>query len=155
MVGGGGGRGLWGSDHGPFVSPPAPGPSRQVPCVMSALPFSPSSQDSQKPSAPSYGPKTPLGKKGKVALAWPPLSRSWKKDREQALAAAYMPVVVDLRGQNQDKLTFNFYTSQYPNTLSPFRTMQKPTCGYLYRRDTDHTRKRLDMPPANAILWRS
>ncbi|XP_054578195.1 putative uncharacterized protein GUCA1ANB isoform X2 [Eptesicus fuscus] len=112
-------------------------------------------RDSQKPSAPSYGPKTPLGKKGKVALAWPPLSRSWKKDHEQALAAAYMPVVVDLRGQNKDKLTFNFYTSQYPNTLSPFRTMQKPTCGYLYRRDTDHTRKRLDMPPANAILWRS
>ncbi|XP_036269592.1 putative uncharacterized protein GUCA1ANB [Pipistrellus kuhlii] len=112
-------------------------------------------QDSQKPSTPSYVLKAALGKKGKVALAWPPLSRSWKRDREQALAAAYMPVVVDLRGQSQDKFTFNFYTSQYPNTLSPFCTMQKPTCGYLYRRDTDHTRKRLDMPPANAVLWRS
>nr|KAF6362503.1 hypothetical protein mPipKuh1_000535 [Pipistrellus kuhlii] len=112
-------------------------------------------KDSQKPSTPSYVLKAALGKKGKVALAWPPLSRSWKRDREQALAAAYMPVVVDLRGQSQDKFTFNFYTSQYPNTLSPFCTMQKPTCGYLYRRDTDHTRKRLDMPPANAVLWRS
>lgn len=138
----------------PRCSPPA---RRDGPRVVRAPPLAAGKcelpgQDSQKPSAPSYEPQIPLGKKAKVALAWPPLSRSWKKDREQALAAAYMPVVVDLRGQ---KFTFNFYTSQYPNTLSPFCTMQKPTCGYLYRRDTDHTRKRLDMPPANAILWRS
>lgn len=84
-----------------------------------------------------------------------PLSLSWKQDREQTLAAAYVPVVVDPRGQNPDKLRFNFYTSQYSNSLNPFYTLQKPTCGYLYRRDTDHTRKRFDVPPANLVLWRS
>ncbi|XP_037010785.2 putative uncharacterized protein GUCA1ANB isoform X1 [Artibeus jamaicensis] len=104
-------------------------------------------QDAQKPSAPSYGPKTPSGQKMKA-----PLSRSWKQDREQTLAATYVPVVV---GQNSDKLRFKFYSSQYSNSLSPFYTLQKPFCGYPYHRDTDHSRKRFDVPPANVALWRS
>lgn len=66
-----------------------------------------------------------------------------------------MPVLVNPRDQNLDKLRFNFYTPQYANCLNPFYTLQKPTCGYLYRRDTDHTRKPFDVPPANAVLWRS
>nr|XP_031290566.1 uncharacterized protein 114841037 isoform X2 [Camelus dromedarius] len=110
-------------------------------------------QDSQKQSGPSHGPKTPSGQKVKAPHRL--LSLSWKQDREQTLAVAYVPVVVDPRGQNPDKLRFNFYTSQYSNSLNPFYTLQKPTCGYLYRRDTDHTRKRLDVPPANLVLWRS
>ncbi|XP_020739929.2 putative uncharacterized protein CIMIP3 isoform X2 [Odocoileus virginianus] len=110
-------------------------------------------QDSQKSSVPSHGPKTPSGQKVKAPHR--PLSLSWKQDRERTLAAAYVPVVVDPRGQNPDKLRFNFYTSQYSNSLNPFYTLQKPTCGYLYRRDTDHTRKRFDVPPANLVLWRS
>ncbi|XP_045397895.1 putative uncharacterized protein GUCA1ANB isoform X2 [Lemur catta] len=110
-------------------------------------------KDSQKPSVPSHGPKIPTCKN--VKPPHPPLSRTWKQDREQSLAAAYVPVVVDSRGQNPDKLRFNFYTSQYSNSLNPFYTLQKPTCGYLYRRDTDHTRKCFDVPSANLILWRS
>ncbi|XP_032718078.1 uncharacterized protein 114841037 isoform X1 [Lontra canadensis] len=110
-------------------------------------------QDSKKPSLPGQEPKTPSGKK--VKSPRPPLSWSWKQDREQTLAAAYVPVVLDPRGQNLDKLRFNFYTSQYSNSLNPFYTLQKPTCGYLYRRDTDHTRKSFDVPPANLALWRS
>ncbi|CAN0384675.1 unnamed protein product [Rangifer tarandus platyrhynchus] len=121
--------------------------------LRASLPFFPSSQDSQKSSVPSHGPKTPSGQKVKAPHR--PLSLSWKQDREQTLAAAYVPVVVDPRGQNPDKLRFNFYTSQYSNSLNPFYTLQKPTCGYLYRRDTDHTRKRFDVPPANLVLWRS
>ncbi|XP_017402762.1 uncharacterized protein 114841037 [Cebus imitator] len=110
-------------------------------------------QESQQPSVPSHGPKTPSCKR--VKAPHPPLSRAWTQDREQSLAAAYVPVVVDSQGQSPDKLRFNFYTSQYSNSLNPFYTLQKPTCGYLYRRDTDHTRKRFDVPPANLVLWRS
>ncbi|XP_049747908.1 putative uncharacterized protein CIMIP3 [Loxodonta africana] len=110
-------------------------------------------KDSQKTSVPSHGPKTSSGKKVKTPR--PLLSRTWKQDREQSLAAAYVPVVVDPRGQNPDRLRFNFYTSQYSNSLNPFYTVQKPTCGYLYRRDTDHTRKHFDVPSANVVLWRS
>ncbi|KAM8779849.1 LOW QUALITY PROTEIN: ciliary microtubule inner protein 3 [Rhynchonycteris naso] len=106
--------------------------------------------DSQTAPVPGYGPKTPSGKKVKA-----PLSRPWKQNREQTLAAAYVPVVVDPRGWNPDKLRFNFYTSQHTNSLSPFYTLQKPTCGYLYNRDTDHTRKLFDVSPANKVLWRS
>ncbi|XP_034847050.1 putative uncharacterized protein CIMIP3 [Mirounga angustirostris] len=113
----------------------------------------PPGQDSKKPSVPNQEPKTPSGKK--VKSPHPALSRSWKQAREQTLVAAYMPVVVDPRGQNPDKLRFNFYTSQHSNSLNPFSTLQKLTCGYLYQRDTDHTRKRLDVPPANLALWRS
>ncbi|XP_070100670.1 putative uncharacterized protein CIMIP3 isoform X1 [Equus przewalskii] len=112
-----------------------------------------SGEDSQKPSLSSRGPKISSSKK--MMTPRPPLSRSWKQDREQTLASAYVPVVMAPRGQNLDKLRFNFYTSQYSNSLNPFYTLQKPTCGYLYRRDTDHTRKRFDVPPANLILWRT
>uniref|UniRef100_A0A8C0WV35 Uncharacterized protein n=1 Tax=Castor canadensis TaxID=51338 RepID=A0A8C0WV35_CASCN len=110
-------------------------------------------KDCQKPSEPGHGPKTPSGQKVKA----PPslLSRTWKQDPAQSLVAAYVPVVVDPRGQNPDKIRFNFYTSQYSSSLNPFYTLQKPTCGYLYHRDTDHTRKRFDVPPANLFLWRS
>ncbi|XP_012628674.1 ciliary microtubule inner protein 3 [Microcebus murinus] len=110
-------------------------------------------KDSQKPFVPSHGPKIPTCKT--VNSPHPPLPRTWKQDREQSLAAAYVPVVVDPRGPNPDKLRFHFYTSQYSNSLNPFYTLQKPTCGYLYRRDTDHTRKRFDVPSANVMLWRS
>ncbi|XP_074189025.1 ciliary microtubule inner protein 3 [Rhinolophus sinicus] len=110
-------------------------------------------QDSQKPSVPSHGLKTPSGKKVKVLH--PPLSRSWKLGHEQTLAADYVPVVVNSGDPNLDKLRFDFYTCQCFNSLNPFYTLQKPTCGYLYRQDTDHTRKRLDVPPANMVLWRS
>ncbi|KAL1771491.1 hypothetical protein HispidOSU_013473 [Sigmodon hispidus] len=101
-----------------------------------------------------HGKKMPSGKKGK-ALPPPPLSQTWRRDREQSLVSAFVPVVVDPRGQNQDNIRFNFYTSQCSNSLNPFYTLQKPTCGYLYRRETDHTRKRFDIPPANLILWRT
>ncbi|XP_037375611.1 putative uncharacterized protein GUCA1ANB isoform X2 [Talpa occidentalis] len=108
-------------------------------------------QDSKEPSAPNQGQTIPSGKKVKTPHV--PLSRAWRQDCEQTLAAAYVPVVVDARGLNPEKLRFNFYTSQYSNSLNPFYTLQKPTCGYLYCRDTDHTRKRFDIPPTNQILW--
>uniref|UniRef100_A0A8C3VQH1 Ciliary microtubule inner protein 3 n=1 Tax=Catagonus wagneri TaxID=51154 RepID=A0A8C3VQH1_9CETA len=110
-------------------------------------------QVSQKPPVPSHGPKTPSGKKVKPPRH--PLSLAWKQDREQTLAAACVPGVLKPWGQNPDKLRFNFYTAQYPNSLNPFYTLQKPTCGYLYCRHTDHTRKRFDVPSANLVLWRS
>ncbi|XP_040585241.1 putative uncharacterized protein GUCA1ANB [Mesocricetus auratus] len=112
------------------------------------------SRDSQKSSIPSHGQKTSSGTKVKAPLS-PPLSQTWKRDREQSLVAAFVPVVVDPRGHNPENIRFNFYTSQYSNSLNPFYTLQKPTCGYLYRRETDHTRKPFDVPPANLILWRT
>ncbi|KAI4018309.1 hypothetical protein G5576_110828 [Homo sapiens] len=59
-------------------------------------------EDSQKPSVPSHGPKTPSCKGVKAPHSSRP--RAWKQDLEQSLAAAYVPVVVDSKGQNPDKL---------------------------------------------------
>ncbi|KAM4834714.1 ciliary microtubule inner protein 3 isoform 2-T2 [Thomomys bottae] len=110
-------------------------------------------KDSQKPSDHDCWPKTPSGSTLKPVSSQ--LPHSWMQDRQQFLATAYVPVVVNPRGKNPNKLRFHFYTSQYFNSVTPFYTLQKPTCGYLYHRDTDHTRKHLDIPPANLILWRS
>lgn len=107
----------------------------------------------QNPSTPAHGSKTPSGWKVKPPSA--PLARAWMREREQSLAAAYVPVAMDAQGQPLGPLRASFYTAQYSNSLSPFYTLQKPTCGYLYRRDTDHTRKRFDVPPANVALWQS
>ncbi|KAM6185116.1 ciliary microtubule inner protein 3 [Rhynchocyon petersi] len=109
-------------------------------------------KDSQKTSVTCGGPNAPSSKK--VKSPRPLLSQTWKQDREEFLTMAYVPVVVDLGGQKSDKLRFHFYSHQYSNSLNPFYTAQKPTCGYLYCRDTDHTRKRFDVPYANVVLWR-
>uniref|UniRef100_A0A8C6N602 Ciliary microtubule inner protein 3 n=1 Tax=Mus spicilegus TaxID=10103 RepID=A0A8C6N602_MUSSI len=57
-------------------------------------------KDSQKSLVPSRGQKMTSGTKAKVPLT--ALSQKWKRDREQTLEAAYVPVVVDPRGQNPD-----------------------------------------------------
>ncbi|XP_036622137.1 uncharacterized protein 114841037 [Trichosurus vulpecula] len=70
--------------------------------------------------------------------------------------ASTMPVVVDpWKQQQQQVINHCFFTQQYTNSYTPFYTLQKPTCGYLYCRDTDHTRKRLDVPYTNVTKWRT
>ncbi|EHB10840.1 hypothetical protein GW7_19117 [Heterocephalus glaber] len=107
----------------------------------------------RNPSTPGPGLKTPSGQK--VTPAHASLARVWMQNREQSLAAAYVPVAVGPQGQPLGPLRATFYTAQYSNSLNPFYTLQKPTCGYLYRRDTDHTRKHFDVPAANVALWQS
>lgn len=84
----------------------------------------------------------------------PLLSGTWKQGREQNLASAYMVVLVGPCGVKANKARFKFYTRQCSNSLSPFYTLQKPTCGYLYSGNVDHTRKILDVPHANLALWK-
>ncbi|XP_074046262.1 ciliary microtubule inner protein 3 [Macrotis lagotis] len=66
-----------------------------------------------------------------------------------------IPVAVDLCKKQLQVINYRFYTRQYTNSYSPFYTLQKPTCGYLYCQDTDHTRKKLDVPYANTSKWRT
>ncbi|XP_055981878.1 putative uncharacterized protein CIMIP3 [Sorex fumeus] len=102
-------------------------------------------QDTQKPSTSCPRQKTPAGG-GKKEGPWA---------RKESLGALYLPVVVGPPGAKADKLRFTFYSPRYSNSLSPFYTLQKPTCGYLYSRAIDHTRKRLEVPPANLAMWQS
>ncbi|KAJ7331760.1 hypothetical protein JRQ81_013940 [Phrynocephalus forsythii] len=74
---------------------------------------------------------------------------------EQALVDQYVPVVIHPGGHNPESLSFAFYNPNYTNSYTPFYTLQKPTCGYRYCRDTDHTRKVLDVERVNIPKWRT
>uniref|UniRef100_A0A4X2KNV4 Uncharacterized protein n=1 Tax=Vombatus ursinus TaxID=29139 RepID=A0A4X2KNV4_VOMUR len=73
----------------------------------------------------------------------------------RSLAFTTLPVAVDPWKQQQKVISHRFHTQQYTNSYTPFYTLQKPTCGYLYCRSTDHSRKRLDVPYTNITKWRT
>ena len=40
------------------------------------------------------------------------------------------------------------------NSVCPFHTTMKPTCGYYFSRDTDNRKRRIGIPPSNLVAWR-
>ena len=43
---------------------------------------------------------------------------------------------------------------QFRNKLAPFWTMEKPTCGVRFSRETNNRRNKLDIEPSNLVRWR-
>lgn len=41
------------------------------------------------------------------------------------------------------------------NSIAPFSTVGKPTCGYFFSRVTDNKKKKIGIPPTNLVKWRS
>lgn len=41
------------------------------------------------------------------------------------------------------------------NSLAPFSTVGKPTCGFFFSRITDNKKKKFGIPPTNLVKWRS
>ncbi|KAL3883535.1 hypothetical protein ACJMK2_029791 [Sinanodonta woodiana] len=41
------------------------------------------------------------------------------------------------------------------NSVAPFATAGKPTCGYFFSRATDNKKKKFGIPPTNLVKWRS
>ncbi|KAM9534892.1 uncharacterized protein ACWYII_039675 isoform 2-T2 [Salvelinus alpinus] len=41
------------------------------------------------------------------------------------------------------------------NSLIPFYTVAKPTCGYRFSRETDHKHRHIGIPASNPVMWRS
>lgn len=41
------------------------------------------------------------------------------------------------------------------NSLAPFYTHEKRTCGYFFSRETDNRRKNFGIPPSDLVAWRS
>ena len=41
------------------------------------------------------------------------------------------------------------------NSLAPFYTLAKPTCGYFFSRQTDNRKKNFGIPPSDLVKWRS
>lgn len=74
---------------------------------------------------------------------------------EQALISEYAPVVIHPGRHKPESLRYAFYNPNYTNSYTPFYTLQKPTCGYRYSRETDHRRKVLDVERVNIPKWRT
>uniref|UniRef100_A0ACB8F5E5 Uncharacterized protein n=1 Tax=Sphaerodactylus townsendi TaxID=933632 RepID=A0ACB8F5E5_9SAUR len=74
---------------------------------------------------------------------------------EQALTSSFVPVVLHPGGHKSESLRFAFYNPNYTNSNTPFYTLQKPTCGYRYCPDTDHTRKVMDVERVDIVKWRT
>ena len=41
------------------------------------------------------------------------------------------------------------------NKLAPFSTLEKPTCGFKFSRETDNRKKNFGILPSNLVKWRS
>ena len=40
------------------------------------------------------------------------------------------------------------------NSICPFHTEIKPTCGYYFSHITDNRKRRIGIPPSNLVAWR-
>ncbi|XP_039768639.1 putative uncharacterized protein GUCA1ANB [Ornithorhynchus anatinus] len=83
------------------------------------------------------------------------LELSLQGQQRRSMASDCVPVVVDPGSLKPESLKFHFYSQQYSNSYMPFYTVQKPTCGYLYHQNIDHTRKQLNIPCFNIVKWSS
>ena len=45
-------------------------------------------------------------------------------------------------------------TSSVAQSLAPFTTAGKPTCGYYFSRSTMHTKRKFGIPPSDLVKWR-
>ena len=44
---------------------------------------------------------------------------------------------------------------RFRNKLAPFWTMEKPSCGVGFSRDTDNKKQKMDIEPSNLVRWRN
>eukprot|EP00918_Siedleckia_nematoides_P076106 GHVU01166486.1.p1 GENE.GHVU01166486.1~~GHVU01166486.1.p1 ORF type:complete len:149 (+),score=2.46 GHVU01166486.1:260-706(+) len=45
--------------------------------------------------------------------------------------------------------------TQKSNSIAPFATVGKPTCGVFFSRGTDHRKQKFGIAPTNLVKWRS
>uniref|UniRef100_A0A8C5TEF9 Uncharacterized protein n=1 Tax=Malurus cyaneus samueli TaxID=2593467 RepID=A0A8C5TEF9_9PASS len=84
----------------------------------------------------------------------PPMPRNLRPPA-RPLGSRFIPVVVHPGGHPLNSFEFVFYRPEFPNTLAPFTTLQKPSCGFQFQESTQHRRQRMDVDSANVAKWRS
>jgi len=45
--------------------------------------------------------------------------------------------------------------SSNSNSMAPFSTVGKPTCGFFFSRETDNKKKKFGIPPSDLVKWRN
>lgn len=118
-------------------------------------------QVTKTPEATVRDRKSPKGKEEPKAVQeashTPPTPASQQSPachcRDQPLAAHIVPFVAHSEGHQPNSFKFVFYKPSFSNSYRPFYTAQKPACGYNYHRNTDHTRKVMDIQSVEVTKW--
>lgn len=84
----------------------------------------------------------------------PPSWRNWPPPAPR-LGSGFVPVVVHPGGRPLSSLQFVFYRPEWPNSLAPFCTAQKPCCGARFQEGARHGRPRSDLESTQPDKWRS
>uniref|UniRef100_A0A8C0Z983 Uncharacterized protein n=1 Tax=Cyanistes caeruleus TaxID=156563 RepID=A0A8C0Z983_CYACU len=71
------------------------------------------------------------------------------------LGSRFVPVIVHAGDRPLSSLDFVFYQPQWPNSLAPFCTSQKPFCGFRFQESASHGRRRLGLESTDPVKWRS
>ena len=53
------------------------------------------------------------------------------------------------------KVTLSLQASNMNNSVAPFATMEKPTCGFFFSDLTDNKKKNFGIPPSDLVKWRT
>lgn len=69
------------------------------------------------------------------------------KERERNLAlSAYRDTGTDTQGDEKVKVN---------NSVAPFATLGKPTCGFFFTTDTDNRKRNFGIPASDLVKWRT
>jgi hypothetical protein len=63
--------------------------------------------------------------------------------------------ITDQQGQPTHYVITKSGEIRKSNSMAPFSTVGKPTCGFFFTRNTDNKKKKIGIPATNLVKWRS
>ena len=59
------------------------------------------------------------------------------------------------RNNNNDVMISSGEAEKLRNSIAPFATVSKPTCGYFFTDETSNKKVKFGIPPSNLVKWRN
>jgi len=90
-----------------------------------------------------------------------------RKDKKNSLAGASLPVTYELTRRPLPKIELEPKQVETPenvklamwktdhNSLAPFASLGKPTCGFFFTRNISHNKRLIGINASNTVKWRS
>ncbi|KAG5274586.1 hypothetical protein AALO_G00137930 [Alosa alosa] len=79
----------------------------------------------------------------------------WQRQQDQVQLSPACSCDHNQESQTAAKEPQSTLTNIHTNSLIPFYSAVKPTCGYRFSRDTDHRRKTIGIPTSNPVMWKN
>uniref|UniRef100_A0A8C3QUY5 Uncharacterized protein n=1 Tax=Cyanoderma ruficeps TaxID=181631 RepID=A0A8C3QUY5_9PASS len=76
------------------------------------------------------------------------------KQQTPPLSSRFVPVIAHPGGRPLSPQEFVFYRPEWPNSLAPFCTAQRPFCGARFQQSARHGRRRVDLQSTEPSKWR-